>query len=92
MTEVRSIEFQTSSETQPGRVAPGGRALVPVACREAHAGACDNGGAQSGWMRAGVSGDDSRAAAPGAGLPQLDAEMWPVGGGAMRCGCGSSGV
>lgn len=32
-------------------------------------------------MRAGVSGDDKRASAPAIGLPQLDAEMWPIGDG-----------
>ncbi|CAN0640833.1 lysozyme inhibitor LprI family protein [Burkholderia cepacia] len=62
--------------------ADGGRARPVAFCEaQAHGRACDNGGAQSGWMRAGVSGDDKRASAPAIGLPQLDAEMWPIGDG-----------
>ncbi|RXV70968.1 DUF1311 domain-containing protein [Burkholderia stabilis] len=60
-----------------------GRKVRPVAFCEAqaHASACDNGGAQSGWMRAGAPGGDNHASAPVTGLPQLDAEMWPIGDG-----------
>ncbi|KUY66734.1 hypothetical protein WK78_02335 [Burkholderia cepacia] len=62
--------------------ADGGRARPVAFCEaQAHGRACDNAGAQSGWMRAGVSGDDKRAPAPAIGLPQLDAEMWPIGDG-----------
>lgn len=62
--------------------ADGGRARPVAFCEaQAHGRARDNGGAQSGWMRAGVSGDDKRAPAPAIGLPQLDAEMWPIGDG-----------
>ncbi|NTX48336.1 DUF1311 domain-containing protein [Burkholderia cepacia] len=62
--------------------ADGGRARPVAFCEaQAHGRACDNAGAQSGWMRAGVSGDDKRASAPAIGLPQLDAEMWPIGDG-----------
>ncbi|AXF20782.1 hypothetical protein CUJ89_09990 [Burkholderia pyrrocinia] len=62
--------------------ADGGK-MRPVAFCEgqAHASACDNGGAQSRWTRAGASGGDNRAPAPPTGLPQLDAEMWPIGDG-----------
>ncbi|UQO35634.1 lysozyme inhibitor LprI family protein [Burkholderia cepacia] len=60
----------------------GGRARPVAFCEaQAHGRACDNAGAQSGWMRAGGAGDDKRAPAPAIGLPQLDAEMWPIGDG-----------
>ncbi|NTX29403.1 DUF1311 domain-containing protein [Burkholderia pyrrocinia] len=63
-------------------VADGGKVHPVAFCEaQAHGHACDNGGAQSAWMRAGVSGDDKRAPAPATGLPQLDAEMWPIGDG-----------
>ncbi|MGS0892163.1 lysozyme inhibitor LprI family protein [Burkholderia stagnalis] len=58
----------------------GGQAR-PVAFCEAQAHACDHGGAQAGWVRAGGAGADNRAPVPAAGLPQLDAEMWPLGDG-----------
>jgi uncharacterized protein YecT (DUF1311 family) len=48
---------------------------------QAHATACDTGGAQSGWVRAAASGDGNRGPVPTAGLPQLDAELWPIGDG-----------
>ncbi|KWF26680.1 lysozyme inhibitor LprI family protein [Burkholderia pseudomultivorans] len=62
--------------------ADGGKARPVAFCEaQAHAQACDNGGARSGWTRAEAAGADSRAPAPAAGLPQLDAEMWPIGDG-----------
>ncbi|MGN7980238.1 lysozyme inhibitor LprI family protein [Burkholderia sp. 22313] len=60
----------------------GGKARAVAFCEaQAHASACDSGGAQSGWVRAAVSGDGNRAPVPTAGLPQLDAELWPIGDG-----------
>jgi len=60
----------------------GGKARAVAFCEaQAHARACDNGGVQSGWVRAAASGDGNRAPVPTAGLPQLDAELWPIGDG-----------
>ncbi|WP_235212837.1 lysozyme inhibitor LprI family protein [Burkholderia paludis] len=69
-------QYRSVSAADGGKVRP-----VAFCEAQAHASACDNGGAQSGWMRADVSGGDSRASAPAAGLPPLDAEMWPIGDG-----------
>ncbi|WP_244139908.1 lysozyme inhibitor LprI family protein [Burkholderia stabilis] len=69
-------QYRSVSTTDGGKVRP-----VAFCEAQAHGHACDNGGAQSGWMRAGASGDDNRAPAPATGLPQLDAEMWPIGDG-----------
>lgn len=69
-------QYRSVSAADGGKVRP-----VAFCEAQAHASACDNGGRQSAWMRAGASGDDNRASAPVAGLPQLDAEMWPIGDG-----------
>lgn len=69
-------QYRSVSTTDGGKVRP-----VAFCEAQAHGHACDNGGAQSGWMRAGASGDNNRAPAPATGLPQLDAEMWPIGDG-----------
>ncbi|WP_412021720.1 lysozyme inhibitor LprI family protein [Burkholderia cepacia] len=62
--------------------ADGGKVRPVAFCEaQAHASACDNGGTQSGWMRAGAAGGDNHASTPVTGLPQLDAEMWPIGDG-----------
>ncbi|RQT09706.1 DUF1311 domain-containing protein [Burkholderia contaminans] len=62
--------------------ADGGKVRPVAYCEaQAHGSACDTGGAQSAWMRAGASGGDNHASAPVAGLPQLDAEMRPIGDG-----------
>ncbi|KAG8152829.1 lysozyme inhibitor LprI family protein [Burkholderia catarinensis] len=54
----------------------------PVAfCEAQGTHACDSGSAQAGWVRAAASGGENRTPAPAAGLPQLDAELWPLGDG-----------
>ncbi|WP_333978775.1 lysozyme inhibitor LprI family protein [Burkholderia cepacia] len=69
-------QYRSVSAADGGKVRP-----VAFCETQAHENACDNGGAQSAWMRAGASGGDNHASAPVAGLPQLDAEMWPIGDG-----------
>ncbi|MBN3738564.1 MULTISPECIES: lysozyme inhibitor LprI family protein [Burkholderia] len=69
-------QYRSVSATVGGKVHP-----VAFCEAQAHAQSCDDGGAQSGWVRAGASGVDGRAPAPAAGMPQLDAEMWPIGDG-----------
>ncbi|VWD24603.1 hypothetical protein BLA18112_05610 [Burkholderia lata] len=69
-------QYRSVSAADGGKVRP-----VAFCEAQAHGSACDSGGKQSAWMRAGTSGDDNRASAPVTGLPQLDAEMWPIGDG-----------
>ncbi|KER67838.1 hypothetical protein HR51_32305 [Burkholderia cepacia] len=69
-------QYRSVSAADGGKVRP-----VAFCEAQAHGSACDNGGAHSAWMRAGTSGGDNHASAPVAGLPQLDAEMWPIGDG-----------
>lgn len=69
-------QYRSVSAADGGKVRP-----VAFCETQAHASACDHGGAQSAWTRAGASDGDNHASAPVAGLPQLDAEMWPIGDG-----------
>ncbi|WP_244137696.1 lysozyme inhibitor LprI family protein [Burkholderia sp. BCC1644] len=69
-------QYRSVSAADGGKVRP-----VAFCETQAHGQSCDSGGAQSGWVRARTFGVDGRAPAPAAGMPQLDAEMWPIGDG-----------
>ncbi|WP_257128529.1 lysozyme inhibitor LprI family protein [Burkholderia sp. MSMB1459WGS] len=59
--------------------ADGGKVHPVAFCEAQGTHACDSGSAQAGWVRAAASGGENRTPAPVAGLPQLDAELWPLG-------------
>ncbi|WP_310639585.1 lysozyme inhibitor LprI family protein [Burkholderia cenocepacia] len=61
--------------------ADGGKVHPVAFCEAQGAHACDSGSAQAGWVRATAPGGESRTPAPVTGLPQLDAELWPLGDG-----------